>query len=116
MREKREDRQRMKEGKEGKTKNNSTPKSHSTSTNNNNETKNEDEDERYIPSFSLTVAYLEFARGQDCRLQNPVTLYSFRQKFWVDVLHSYQLVTSPNHHSYFQNPKIRRGRSSYPTF
>ena len=39
-----------------------------------------------LPSFSLTVAYLEFARGHDCLLQKPVTLYSFLQKFWVDVL------------------------------
>lgn len=26
------------------------------------------------------VAYLEFARGHDCRLQRPVTLCSLRQK------------------------------------
>lgn len=39
-----------------------------------------------IPSFSLTVAYLEFANGHDCRLHRPVTLYSFRQKFCVAVL------------------------------
>jgi hypothetical protein len=38
------------------------------------------------PSFSRTVAYLELARGQDCLLQKPETLYSFRQKFWVVVL------------------------------
>ena len=41
---------------------------------------------RNEPSFSLTVAYREFARGHDCRLHSPVTLYSFRQKFWVIVL------------------------------
>lgn len=40
----------------------------------------------YSPSFSLTVAYLEFANGQLCLLHSPVTLYSFRQKFWVAVL------------------------------
>jgi hypothetical protein len=34
-----------------------------------------------LPSFSLTVAYREFAKGQDCRLQKPLTLYSLRQKF-----------------------------------
>ena len=28
------------------------------------------------------VAYREFARGQDWRLQRPVTLYSLRQKFF----------------------------------
>lgn len=33
------------------------------------------------PSFSLTVAYRELARGHDCLLQRPVTLYSFLQKF-----------------------------------
>jgi hypothetical protein len=38
------------------------------------------------PSCSRTVAYRELARGHDCRLQNPVTLYSFRQKFCVTVL------------------------------
>ena len=95
------DKERRKE-RRGRQKNNSTPKSHSIRNNNNSgnsETKNANE--RYIPSFSLTVAYLEFARGQDCRLQNPVTLYSFRQKFWVDVLHLYQLVTSSSCHSYF---------------
>ena len=40
----------------------------------------------YSPSFSRTVAYLEFARGQLCLLHKPVTLYSFRQKFCVAVL------------------------------
>ena len=40
----------------------------------------------YLPSFSRTVAYREFARGHDCRLQKPVTLYSFLQKFCVSVL------------------------------
>lgn len=44
------------------------------------------------PSFSRTVAYREFARGHDCRLQNPVTLYSFRQKFCVVVLFTSQLL------------------------
>ncbi len=43
-------------------------------------------DRGYSPSFSLTVAYLEFANGQLCLLQKPVTLYSFRQKFCVAVL------------------------------
>ena len=38
------------------------------------------------PSFSLTVAYRELARGHDCLLQKPVTLNSFLQKFWVEVL------------------------------
>lgn len=40
----------------------------------------------YWPSFSRTVAYREFAKGHDWRLQRPVTLYSLRQKFWVVVL------------------------------
>lgn len=38
------------------------------------------------PSFSRTVAYLEFARGHDWREQSPVRLYSFLQKFCVVVL------------------------------
>jgi hypothetical protein len=38
------------------------------------------------PSCSLTVAYREFAKGHDWRLHRPVTLYSFRQKFCVEVL------------------------------
>ena len=38
------------------------------------------------PSFSRTVAYLEFAKGHDWRLQKPVALYSFLQKFCVAVL------------------------------
>jgi hypothetical protein len=38
------------------------------------------------PSCSRTVAYRELARGHDCRLQRPVRLYSFRQKFCVTVL------------------------------
>ncbi|KAJ2991444.1 hypothetical protein NUW54_g8190 [Trametes sanguinea] len=42
---------------------------------------------RDVPSFSLTVAYREFAKGQLCLLQRPVTLYSFLQKFCVVVLH-----------------------------
>ena len=41
---------------------------------------------KVLPSFSLTVAYLLFARGQDCLLHRPVTLYSLRQKVWVAVL------------------------------
>ncbi len=41
----------------------------------------EREMEGKLPSFSLTVAYREFAKGQDCRLQKPLTLYSLRQKF-----------------------------------
>lgn len=40
----------------------------------------------HAPSCSRTVAYLEFASGQLCRVQKPVTLYSFLQKFWVVVL------------------------------
>lgn len=40
----------------------------------------------YTPSCSRTVAYRELARGHDCRLQKPVRLYSFRQKFCVTVL------------------------------
>lgn len=39
-----------------------------------------------VPSCSRTVAYREFASGHDCLLQNPVTLYSLRQKFCVAVL------------------------------
>jgi hypothetical protein len=45
-----------------------------------------EENKGSTPSCSRTVAYRELARGHDCRLQNPVTLYSFRQKFWVTVL------------------------------
>lgn len=44
----------------------------------------------YTPSFSLTVAYRELASGHDCLLQKPVTLYSLRQKFWVEVLTLYE--------------------------
>ena len=40
----------------------------------------------HTPSCSRTVAYRELARGHDCRLQKPVRLYSFRQKFCVTVL------------------------------
>lgn len=44
------------------------------------------------PSFSLTVAYLLFANGQDCLLHKPVTLCSFRQNVWVVVLkHKHEL-------------------------
>lgn len=39
-----------------------------------------------LPSCSLTVAYLLLARGHDCRLHCPVTLYSLRQKDCVRVL------------------------------
>jgi len=42
------------------------------------------------PSFSRTVAYRELARGHDCRLHSPVTLYSFLQKFCVVVLQKTQ--------------------------
>ena len=38
------------------------------------------------PFSSLMVAYLLFAKGHDCLLQSPVTLYSFLQKFFVSVL------------------------------
>ena len=48
---------------------------------------------RNEPSFSLTVAYREFARGHDCRLHSPVTLYSFRQKFCVVVLRNESFAT-----------------------
>ncbi len=41
---------------------------------------------QYSPSFSRTVAYREFAKGQLCLLHSPVALYSFRQKFCVVVL------------------------------
>lgn len=33
-----------------------------------------------MPSISFTVAYRLFAKGQETRLQSPVTLYSFLQK------------------------------------
>lgn len=42
--------------------------------------------QRYSPSCSLTVAYLELASGHACLEQKPVKLYSFLQKFWVVVL------------------------------
>jgi hypothetical protein len=38
------------------------------------------------PSCSRTVAYRLLASGQDWRVQSPLTLYSFRQKFCVVVL------------------------------
>lgn len=45
---------------------------------------------RYIlPFSSLIVAYRLFASGQELRLQRPLTLYSFRQKFCVLVLTLY---------------------------
>lgn len=39
-----------------------------------------------VSGSGRTVAYREFASGHDCRLQNPVRLYSFRQKFCSFVL------------------------------
>lgn len=44
---------------------------------------------RYIAPVSGSdriVAYRELASGHDCRLQSPLTLYSFRQKFWFLVV------------------------------
>lgn len=39
-----------------------------------------------VSGSDRTVAYREFAKGQLCRLHNPVTLYSLRQKFWPFVV------------------------------
>jgi hypothetical protein len=53
-----------------------------------------------VASCSRIVAYRELARGHDCRLQRPVTLYSLRQKFFsLVVLQTSELrprVTSRN--------------------
>lgn len=40
----------------------------------------------YLPFAWRTVAYRLFARGQDCLLHRPETLYSFLQKAPVFVL------------------------------
>lgn len=40
-----------------------------------------------LPFSSLMVAYLLLAKGQDWRLQRPVTLYWLRQKVPVGVLY-----------------------------
>lgn len=39
-----------------------------------------------VSGFERTVAYRELARGHDCLLQRPVTLYSLRQKFFSFVV------------------------------
>lgn len=48
----------------------------------------EDLKPRSSPSCSRIVAYLLFASGHELRLQRPVTLYSFLQKFCVCILHT----------------------------
>lgn len=39
-----------------------------------------------VSGLERTVAYRELARGHDCLLQRPVTLYSLRQKFFSFVV------------------------------
>lgn len=39
-----------------------------------------------VSGLERTVAYRELARGQDCLLHRPVTLYSLRQKFFSFVV------------------------------
>jgi hypothetical protein len=46
--------------------------------------------------WDRTVAYREFARGHDWRLQRPVTLYSLRQKFFSFVVLEKKLAVSRN--------------------
>jgi hypothetical protein len=50
------------------------------------------------------VAYLLLASGHELRLQSPVTLYSFLQKFCVCILHHRHRSNTVN--KKLQNPKM----------
>lgn len=64
------------------------------------------ENQKKVPSWSRMVAQRLFARGQELRLQIPVTLYGFRQKFPVVILIKQPIKSESEHIRKFRSQSM----------